>query len=356
MSGKLHIRQLAEQTGLSISTVSRVLAGKRNTSARSRQRVFDCAKSLGVLQGMSTGRLLFNKVMVFAPRRAFDVRADIFYFKVIEGVRDAVVEHDTRLSFCALEEHDSDVPLFLRHMTHASVDAAILVGIDDPLVHAMAADVGKPCVLVNGRDTTMRLDAVMPDHAKVGEQSAAFLLQHGHRDIVCLLCLRRATMEWRLAGIRSAFAAHNVPFDDERQVLVTAGFGTREACDALTHYLAQHTRAAQPTAVLAGGDFMAVGAAQALQAAQLMVPRDVSVMSMDGVNLDEVNAVPLTSLHVPRRELGHEAIRLLQRRFLRPEAPFGTVLLNGRLMLRHSVRRLGARRRPVADADLYGEV
>ncbi|VTP65902.1 Ribose operon repressor [Serratia rubidaea] len=70
--------------------------------------------------------------------------------------------------------------------------------------------------------------------------------------------------------------------------------------------------------MLAGGDYMAVGAVNALQRLGFSVPNDMSVMSMDGFNLAEIHDVPLTSLHVPRDELGFEAIQLLQRRMLRP--------------------------------------
>ena len=49
MDKKLKVSEIAARTGLSVSTVSRVLAGKANTSARARQRVLDCARELGVM-------------------------------------------------------------------------------------------------------------------------------------------------------------------------------------------------------------------------------------------------------------------------------------------------------------------
>ncbi|PUW21567.1 cytochrome-c peroxidase, partial [Cronobacter sakazakii] len=53
MSKKLQVARIAEQTGLSLSTVSRVLAGKANTSEKARRRVRECAKALGVLENMA---------------------------------------------------------------------------------------------------------------------------------------------------------------------------------------------------------------------------------------------------------------------------------------------------------------
>jgi DNA-binding LacI/PurR family transcriptional regulator len=343
LPGKLKIRQLAEQTGLSISTVSRVLAGKGNVSVRAKDKVLDCARTQGVLHGLFAGPMLFRTVTVFAPQRAFDVRMDIFYFKVIEGVREAVSAYDTRVTYCALEERDCDVALFLKKIADPSVEAAILLGVDDPLVHEMAADMGKPCVLVNCRDTTQRLDAVLPDHHLIGQCAADWLIQQGHHAILTVQCLRRLTMERRLAGIRDAFAAASVPFVDETNLVTTSGFGAEETRQAVCDYLGRLPKSHYPSAILAGGDFMAAGAMKAVRELGLSVPRDISVMSMDGFNLAQIDDVALTSVHVPRSELGVEAIRILQQRLTRPDAPFGTLLLNGRLMVRDSVRRLGRR-------------
>ena len=344
MGGKLKISEIARQTGVSVSTVSRVLAGKSNTSAASRQKVLECARSNGVLTNLTGGRLLFSNVTVFAPKRAFDLRADIFYYKVVQGIRDAVAQSDVHLTYCAIEENDADIPLFMKKLGNPECDAALIIGIDDPHVHALAADIGKPCVLINCDSDRMRLDAVSPDHQLVGRYSANYLIEHGHRDILALMCLRRATMERRLAGVRESFAAHNMAFDDNRHLLTTAGFAAEEARQAIAAHLAGLDRERYPTAILAGGDFMASGAIAELLEQRLSIPGDISVMSMDGFNLAETHDIPLTAVHVPRDELGAEALRLLQRRLASPDAPFCHLLLSGRLFVGNSVKRLVSRK------------
>lgn len=337
MNGKLKIQQIARQTGLSISTVSRVLAGKANTSAEARRKVLECAQQNGILQSISSGRLMLNNVMVFAPQRAFDVRTDIFYYKVIQGIAAALMQHEVRIRYCGLEEQHSDGALFLEKMSDPHTEAALIIGIDDEHIHTLAADLPKPCVLINCTDRQMRLDSVSPDHQLIGDYSASYLFQQGHSHILNLQCLRRHTMELRLAGIRQAYARHHLPFDDGRHLVTTSGFGSEEAEQALSTYL---NRAPLPTAILAGGDYMAVGAVKALNKLGLSVPGDVSVMSTDGFNLAEIHDVPLTSVQVPRDELGYEAIQLLQRRMLRADAPPCNLLLHGRLAVRASVRRI----------------
>ncbi len=87
MDKRLKISEIAARTQLSVSTVSRVLAGKANTGEKARNKVLECARELGVMDGMAAGRLLLNSLVVFAPQRAFDERSDIFYYRVIQNVR-----------------------------------------------------------------------------------------------------------------------------------------------------------------------------------------------------------------------------------------------------------------------------
>ena len=361
MGGKLKIGDIARQTGLSLSTVSRVLAGKSNISAESRRKVLECARSSGVLASLPGHSMLFNRVMVFAPKRAFDLRADIFYYKVIQGIRDAVAQNDVHLAYCAIEENDADIPLFLKKLGHPACDAAIIIGIDDPHVHAIAADIGKPCVLINCEADTMRLDAVSPDHQLIGRYSAKYLIDHGHREILALMCLRRTTMERRLAGVRDAFAASGIPFDENRHLITTSGFAADEAREAVAAHFAGLDRAQYPTAILAGGDFMASGAIAELLDRGLAIPGNISVMSMDGFNLAETHDIPLTAVHVPRDELGVEALRLIQQRLATPDAPYRHLLLSGRLFPGDSVKRLGSRKTTASvvtrgEDDLYGNL
>lgn len=356
MDKKLKITEIAARTQLSISTVSRVLAGKANTSQRAREQVMSCARELGVFQGMAAGRLLLNSIVVFAPQRAFDERSDIFYYRVIQGISKAVAAHDVRLRFCALEENDSDTNAFLSRMNEKETEAALLLGIDDPHIHDLVVDIGKPCVLINCRDQKMRLPVVAPDHALIGAFAASYLFDMGHKSVMNLLCLRRYTMELRLAGIRDAWDAHNLPFSPADNLLIAENFSAAESERIVAQWLDGLPASCLPSALLVGGDFMASGAVSALQKAGLRVPHDISVMSIDGFNLAVIQDVSLTAVHVPRDTLGEEAVHVLQQRLIRPEAPVGTLLLNGSLAVRDSVRRIRPGKRPasVQHDGLYG--
>jgi len=355
MAARLKIAEIARRTGLSISTVSRVLAGKANTSVRAKQLVLDSARAEGVLDQISPGRVFFSQILVFAPARAFDVREDVFYYRMLQGIRSAVEAHETHLSYCTLEEEGCDTPQFLKRMSDPAVEAALIIGVDDPKIYELTADIGKPCVLINCRDAEMRLDAVLPDHQQIAECTANYLISQGHRDIVTMICLRRFTLERRLNGIREAYATHNMVFDESRNLITTSGFSSQEAAQALDAYLDLRKPDDYPTAIICVGDFMASGAMDTLKRRQINVPTDISLMSIDGFNLGSIGELSLSSGIVPREELGQEAIALLQRRVTRPEAPVCNLLVCGRLALGNSVRRAGNRKlRPAVSTRNHG--
>lgn len=357
MDKKLKIAEIAMRTGLSASTVSRVLAGKANTSEKARNQVLTCARELGVMEGMAAGRMLLNSLIVFAPQRAFDERSDIFYYRVIQSLNKALSPHEVRLRFCALEENDSDANLFLARMNEPDTQAAILLGIDDPHIHDLAADFAKPCVLINCRDERMRLPSIAPDHRLIGQVAARYLFDMGHREVVNVMCLRRYTMELRLVGIREAWKNGNLRFQDASDLIAVPSFSAKETEEKVGAWLDALGGKPLPTAFLVGGDFMAAGTINALQQRGLRVPQDVSVMSIDGFNLAAIQDVPLTAIHVPRDELGTEAVQMLQQRLIRPDAPCGSLLLHGQLAVRESVRRIrpGTRRTAVEREGLYDD-
>lgn len=332
MSGRLKMDQIAAQTGYSVSTVSRVLSGKACTSERARDAIVRCARKLGVLDELACGRLLINGIAVFAPERTFTARGDVFYQQVTRGIADAIAPHDVWLSFTGLEEQHADIRLFLEKAGNKNVNAIIVIGTDDRTVLQLAATLDKPCVLINTNDAERMLDAVSPDHRATGFNVLRYLFERGHRRILCLTSLRRETLYMRLEGIREAYRRYHVPFDPQRDLIVTEGFSAEESELALEAWLAAHPREAWPEVIFTGCASMMTGVQRVLAAHQLRVPQDISLMTSDFVwNLDNSLETPVTGIEIPCRELGVEAVHLLQNRLNRPHSSVVNLLLQARI-------------------------
>lgn len=333
MPGKLKMDEIAARTGYSISTVSRVLSGKSYTSVKAREAIVQCARQLGVLDSLANGRLLINGIAVFAPERTFQGRGDTFYLEVTKGIAEASAPHDVWITHCALEEQHADVKLFLEKAGQKSINAVVIIGTDDPTILKLASTLNKPCVLINSIDREMALDCVSPDHRAIGFTAMRYLFEQGHRRVLTMTCLRRETLYARLDGIKEAYRYHHVPFNPQHDLLVTEWFTAEEAERALNTWLETHDRAQWPDVIFPNSTSMTEGVMKALQRHGLRVPEDISLITTDFTwNLENSLTAPVTGIRVPCRDLGIEAVHLLQTRLNRPQSPVYNLLLQGKVM------------------------
>lgn len=96
----------------------------------------------------------------------------------------------------------------------------------------------------------------------------------------------------------------------------------------------------RPTAVFACSDTIAVGAYQTLWKHQLSVPKDMSIIGYDNIDLAQYLAPPLTTVHQPKIELGKLAVETLLERIKNPEKTNRTLILKPQVISRSSVARL----------------
>lgn len=346
MTGKLKIRQIAELTGLSPSTVSRVLAGKTNVSSQAKEKVFYHARVMGILRDMPASRLLMNTLLICAPTAAFLPHGDRYYYEIIQGIVSDISRYDIHIKKCPLDINEADTALFMRAISHADVDSIIIIGIDDDSLYRVAAESNKPVVTIIARDKKMRLDCVSPDHFSIGYSAATHLLERGHRPVLLFTDLRRETMFQRFDGFKRACHDHHFSFDESEHLLVTNGYGEPEARANFRKYLQQRSRDDLPSAILCGGGAIARAALSELQIHHLQVPEDISVMSCAcSHEMDQIKLLGLTAAYQPCRELGSEALYILQSRLMRENSPRFNLLLQGAIYPGSSVIDVNWRRR-----------
>ena len=333
MPGKLKMDQIAALTGYSVSTVSRVLSGKSYTSDKAREAIVHCARELGVLASMASGPLLIQGIAVFAPERTFQGRGDLFYLEVTKGIAEASAPHNVWISYCGLEEQRADVKLFLEKASQKNINAIVIIGTDDPTILKLASTLNKPCVLINSIDRDMTLDSVSPDHRAIGFAAMRYLFQQGHRRVLTMTCLRRETLYARLDGIKEAYRYCHVAFDTQRDLLVTESFSAQEAERALDDWFDRHDKSHWPEVIFPNSTSMMEGIERALIRRGLRVPEDISLITTDiAWNLENRLDWPVTGVVVPCRDMGIEAVHLLQTRLNRPQAPVYNLLLQGKVM------------------------
>jgi DNA-binding LacI/PurR family transcriptional regulator len=351
MTGKLKIKQIAELTGLSPSTVSRVLAGKTNVSPQAKEKVFFHARVMGILRDIPASRLLMNSLLICAPAAAFSPHGDRYYYEVIQGIFCETSRYDIHIKKCPLSVNEADATLFMRSISHPDVDGVIIIGIDDESLYRLAAESNKPVVTINARDKKMRLDCVSPDHYSIGYSAANYLLEMGHRPALLFTDLRRETMIQRFEGFKRACHDRHFNFDESEHLLVTKGYGESEARANFKRYLQLRSDKELPSAILCGGGEIARAVMSELKIHQLKVPEDISVMSCAySHEMEELKLSGLTAAYQPCSELGREALYILQSRLTREVSPRFNLLLQGSIYVGTSVADVNWRRRELYHA------
>jgi DNA-binding LacI/PurR family transcriptional regulator len=329
---KVRLKDLAESLGVSTSTVSRALAGQPGVREDLRRQMVAAALQAGyqVPEDLRDRRIL---VAASGPAMTDYVRNQ-FTFLVLDGMRARAEALGLRLVFHPLETVEGLAAALDGH----APAGVLLLSVDDPDAFALVHSRGVPAVIVNGDDPWMRLSSLAPSNRSSARLATDHLIAHGHRDMLFVQRPGRTTILRRLEGWRDALSARGLPCGDDR-VLDVGDWLPEEAETAL---LAHLDRGGPPfTAVLCAADSLAAGVLKALAARGIPVPDAVSVMGMDDLPVVEFWQPPLTTMHLPSREMGGMALDMLREQLRGVREPARRVELACRLVERRSVGRTG---------------
>ena len=353
-SGRVTVKEVAAEVGVSPSTVSNAYNRPDQLSAGLRERVFEAARRLGYAgpdpfgRGLRQGRA--NAVGVLFRDKLSYAFADPAAVLFMEGVSEAVEEAGLGLLLLpggSLGSRDTEA------VRGAAVDGVVIHGMaaDDPLVGA-AIERRLPAVIVD-QPPVAGVPSVGIDDEGGAREAAEHLLGLGHRRLGVVSFrlglevrsgmvdqARPATLRpsgLRLRGVESATSAAGIPWGGVPvyECAVSSPAEGRAAAIAL------FSREPRPTAILALSDRLAFGVIEAATQAGLCVPKDLSVVGFDDVPEAARSTPPLTTLHQPHVEKGLQAGRKLVAG-LRDEDPGGReeLILPARLVVRGSTARV----------------
>jgi LacI family transcriptional regulator len=310
--GRATLRHVAERAGVSVTTASFVLSGRRDMriSAATEERVFQAARTLDYR------RRLVPRATLPAGAPAIGLVSDVvatesFAGEMVRGCIAAATEAGHVILVADTEGVDD--------LETSAVNALLARGVDKFVYATMATTIhtvprvlrDRRVVLVNTVDPTLAAPAVIPDDTRAGRTAAQTLVDAGHTTGIWLVgkvLPEGVAAGRRFSGIESALG---------KAGLTLAGRvdcdwwpnAAREALDALfaTGWWARE----RPTAVIALNDRAAMGVYQAVTAAGLRVPDDLSVVSFDNSDLARWLDPGLSSLDLPYFDLGRKAVELL---------------------------------------------
>ena len=306
---RVTLEDVARRAGVSTTTVSFVLSGRTDMriSVATSDRVRESARVLDYVPRTFATRPDQLPLIGFISDR---VATHHFAGEMLRGGITAAAEH--RFGVITAETAGES------HLEDGLLTDLIARGIDQFVYSVMATQtVEVPAelkvrrtVLVNCVDPTAGLPTILPDEYGAGRLAAETLMSAGHDDAIWLVGEVNsgvfAALE-RLAGLSETMAARGLSL--ARQV--RCRWWPPEARAAVGAVLATTDAADLPTAMIAINDRVAMGIYQAVHAAGLRIPDDLSVLSFDNSDLAWWLSPELTSVGIPYFEMGRRAVECL---------------------------------------------
>jgi len=304
------IVDVARKAGVSITTASRVLNNvDYPVAAATRRRVEAAARELHYSPS-ALARALVTRRSGIVGVLVGDM-VDPYFAEIARGVEDAARRAGYLVAVCNTDRDPETERRYIATLSDYHVDALIFIGGDivSPTVQrklkqqlALAAKRGTLAVACAGEHAN--LPTIDIDHDAAARDMTDYLLSLGHRRIGFIGGPRDvSTSGQREAGFRGALADRGL----HPSLVIDADFTYSGGFEAAKRLLVDHT----PTAIFAANDQMALGALNAARALELGVPADVTVVGFGDTGAAEHAAPALTTVSMPRHQLGHSAMQSL---------------------------------------------
>lgn len=353
-SGYVTIRDVARLAGLSTATVTRTFQGDPGVRPDTKSRVFKAAEQLGYrpdlrARGLVTGRS--RTLGLIVPSLA-----QVYWGEIAESVDERAGEAGFTVMVAnsrgEAEEEYAKLEMFLSNRVDAIIVGAIA---GDPAAWKIGGPNNPPVVILEWDATpdwemferarnfvatdqlwmmaSQRLGGqwsahITHDDVKGGAVITEYLLELGHERIAFAAGPPVRTSLLRLLGIQTALAGAGVTLIDA----VTSEDSLEAGREAGADLVARSDR---PTAIICYNDIVAIGVARAARDAGLNVPRDLSIVGHDDLEVASYLEPPLTTMRRPIKDLGSLAVEVALEARER-DTPMDPMRLTGTLIQRGS--------------------
>jgi LacI family transcriptional regulator len=329
------LEDVARAAGVHYSTVSRALDPDtaRQVNVVTRKRVAAVAKRMGYQKDMVASGLKRGRTHTVAV-----VVGDLGNPNIgplLRGISNRLEAAGLMPLIVETQNDPARLERIVSHLLSRRVDALILTAArlgDGPKLRRIRRH-GIPVVLAVQSVPGIRLPAFTNDDILGGSLAAQHLLALGHRRVAQLRgpadiysCLQRAQ------GFSQTIAAAGAT---EVVLRSTAPMGTAEEGNRLMRQLLDSKRPL-PTGIFAHHDLMALGAMSAAEERGLACPRDFSMVGYNDLPNVERMVPPLTSIRLPREELGGLAAEFMVKMLSSAERPPASRRLAPTLVVRQS--------------------
>lgn len=311
------LKDIAREVGVSISTVSRVI-NQKGTNAASKEvqdRIWKVVRESGYVPNLAARSLkqangpvtteLSPHVIACLFARSPDAINDPFFTRIARSVEETAYQNNymVKFLFTAL---DLNHPGTMQVILDNHVEGFVVLGRCERKLMSMIKRELKNVVSVSLNASEDKVDQIICDGLEVSKTAVEYLLNLGHRNIGYVGEIHN---EIRYQGYVTALNERGISVKSNAvaDVLLSSEGGYHGAKQLLRQN-------PDVTAIFCANDLTAVGAIRALQEAGVKIPADVSIISVDNIEMSQFVTPPLTTIQIPLEEMGHIAFSHLKDR------------------------------------------
>ncbi|MCU5774804.1 LacI family DNA-binding transcriptional regulator [Erwiniaceae bacterium BAC15a-03b] len=303
------MQQVAKKAGVSKATVSRVLSGKGYVSEATKQQVFQAIEEAGYRPNLLARNLASSKSQCIGLVVTNTLYNGSYFNELLSQAARKLEANGRQLILVDGKHSAAEEQQAIQFLLDLRCDAIILyprfLSVD--ALDLIVEQHKQPIMVVNRKLRKHQSHCICCDHQGSSYLATRYLLEHGHRQIAFISgSLDSPTAIERLNGYRQALSSHSIAFQPllvaEGKWSAASGAVAAEALLATQHPF---------SALIASNDDMAIGAIKALNAADIKVPEQVSVLGFDNIpNAPFLNPA-LSSVKDPVSDMINEVINRL---------------------------------------------
>jgi len=325
------IIDIAKQIGVSYTTVSRALNGKKGVSEKTRQRIIEEAKKMGY-QPNALARGLVSKSTNTIGLIIPDI-TNPFFPDVARGVEDEARKENYNVFLCN-SNWDTERELEILEALRQNRVDGIIINPNSFSNIEFINQLGIPVVYLSTRVDEGESTYIGIDNIKGAMIAVDHLVECGYKRIAYVGgTIKSYSNNRRSKGYLMALEKHGIPKD--QSIIVNGNFETQAGYEATKKLLES---ANPPDAVFAGNDIIALGVLQCAQEMGLKIPEDFGIVGFDDIYSSGLPQVQLTTVALPKKFLGKKAFDLLLEKLKEEETGVVQYAIKPKLVVRKTTK------------------
>ena len=306
------IKDVAKKAQVSIATVSLVLHDHKRISEETKLRVNKAIKDLNyhpsrLAQGL-VNRTTGNIGFILTDDHF--LRSEPFYTIIFLGTEFEARQYNYYVLLTTVHSDFKKVDRLPRFVLERNVDGIIVAGkVPETLIHSLNK-YSLPTTFIDFYPSfQFKYSSVLINNIEGGIKATEHLINLGHKNIAFIGGdIRHPSIRDRFDGYKKALLNAGIKFNQDLCITDEVYTGKENGCNAAKKLIAKKNKI---TAIFACNDAMAIGTMQCLNTLGYKIPEDFSLVGFDDVDIAKSLSPPLTTIKVPKEDLGIEALKML---------------------------------------------